>query len=176
MRYSIYKAVVISVVLVTWLFIDYNAADVSASDKPIASLKVYKHKKKGTFEEMRDGDIIQGKEKYSIAFKTESPAYVYIFLRDAACRLVTLFPNSKYPGQTNPVTAKKKHSTEWLALDIVSGKATLVLLAYKRKLKDPESVCKLVINSCERGVAGTHKPKGFNRNILEVKKMLLEYR
>ncbi len=176
MRYFIDKAIIIPVVLLAWLITGYSTADAWTDGKPIASLKVYKQKQNGTFKEMRDGDIIQRKEKYSIAFQTESSAYVYIFLRDAACRLVSLFPNNEFTDTANPVSAKKSHSTKWLTLNVAPGKATLVLLAYKRKLNDPESVCKFVMNSCSRGVAGTHKPKGLNRDILEVKKVLLEYR
>jgi len=175
MQYAINKAIVIPVVLLAWLITGYSDTGASASDKPVASLKVYKQKKNGEFEEMRKGEIIQGQEKYSVGFKTESPAYVYIFQRDVTCRLVSLFPNQEYSDATNPVTANKDYYTKWISLNGATGQTTLVLLAYKKELKNPESVCKYKMNACTRGVAGTHKPKEINMNILEIREMRLEF-
>jgi len=176
MRYSIGKALLVPVVLLAWLLTGYSPTGVLAGGKPIVSFQVYKQKQNGELEEMREGGIIQRTEKFSVAFKTRSRAYVYIFMRDATCRMVSLFPDQKYPDAGNPVSANKNYRTAWIDSDEASSKAILVLLAYKHEIKSPETVCKSEIGLCARGTAGTHKPEWINMNVLEIKKMQIEFR
>ncbi len=149
-----------------------NAAD----DKPLVTFSVSKQKENGEAEPVPSGGVIPKNRNYRVEFKTTSRAYIYIYQRDITCKLYALFPNPNHSDDRNPVAPNRDLRSKWISPNGANGEVTLIVLAYKNKLKNPEKVCQYKMSGCARGVAGTHKPQGVNMNIVEIREMRVEFR
>jgi len=123
-----------------------------------AALQI-KRFRNGIEETVKDGEIIRQDEQYAVEFRAGSDPYIYIFQLDSKGTLISVFPNRKYSGLTNPVTPGTFYRIpdsreDWFSLDENKGTEKIILLSSREPLLDPVATVKTV---GRRGLEGIHK-------------------
>ena len=107
---------------------------------------------------LADGDTLTAKDHYVVEFQTTTDLFVYIFQLDATGSITTLFPNSKFSGVPNPISANTKRRIpsegRWFYLDENAGQEEVILIAAKTPLEDPESLCRQMSSGWVQVMAG----------------------
>ena len=86
---------------------------------------------------VRDGSILQSKDKFKVQFETNKDAYVYILMHDSLNKAILLFPDPQI-NVKNHVEASTKYavptSDRWFWLDENVGNETIFVLASESPL------------------------------------------
>jgi outer membrane protein OmpA-like peptidoglycan-associated protein len=143
---------------------------VSLQNKP-ATIQITRYKN-GQKESVNDGDTLESGEHYSLAFQTASMPYAYVCQMDSSGASVLLFPGSKDPQQTNPVTPGLTYQmpggTDLFYLDDTIGSEQIMLMVFDTPVADPLLACKTAFQDdtvAQRGVGGVAVIKPAPENV-----------
>jgi len=124
-----------------------------------------KYEKGGTTGVLASGDVLTNDDNYRVTFKPTRDGYVYVYQIDAAQRVDTIFPNTKYTAVTNPVSSKIVYSVppegRWLHLDQTRGSEDIIIVAADTPLDDPKAIALRVHTATARGAASPAPERVF---------------
>jgi hypothetical protein len=121
---------------------------------------------------LKNGTVLTDEDGYAIEFRFKNKLYVYIGQIDSAGVLSLIFPNPEYLPAKNPVKANLSFRVpqygNWFKLDNTAGDETVIVLASKDPLKNPEAVFRMKNESVRP--SGSHEDifiwkRGFVHNI-----------
>jgi len=96
---------------------------------------------------LKNGGVLTSKDGYAIEFRFENSRYVYIGQIDSHGRISAIFPNPDYLSASNPVKANQFFRIpdygNWFKLDNTVGDETVIVVASRKPLKDPQTVFKM---------------------------------
>jgi len=108
--------------------------------------------------ELADGEVLTGEDHYSVAFRTATDLYIYVYQIDATGQKTMLFPNPEFTEMKNPVPAdtyqRLPGQGQWFYLDANTGQEQLVLIGAKGPLEDLETLCTQVTSGWVQITAG----------------------
>jgi len=123
---------------------------------------------------LKNGAVLTDEDGYAVEFKFKSKLYVYIGQIDSAGSLSLIFPNPEYLPAKNPVKAnlffRIPQYGNWFKLDNTAGDETVIVLASKEPLKNPETVFRMKNKSVRP--SGNHEDifiwkRSFVHNVID---------